>query len=246
MNLSVFFKNVKDNFTLWYNIFTHFLGSDLGFRFFPFRKNYHAIAVLLFTSIAIYVNTLSHETAYDDEQVIRKNDFVLRGVSGIPDIITKDSHFSYYKNSGIDNILPGGRYRPLSIVSFALEQELVGTWHTKVPRQFIWDVNGNGNADPDEDRIDDRVLNDEDFFIRGTGLRHFNNIMLYAIMICLLYLLFIKYIKILNPDLIFLALLLFSVHPIHTEVVANIKGRDELFSMFFIALSLILFFRFLK
>jgi len=39
----------------------------------------------------------------------------------------------------------------------------------------------------------------------------------------------------------FTACLLFTVHPVHTEVVANIKSRDELLCFFFSFLSLILF-----
>ncbi len=44
----------------------------------------------------------------------------------------------------------------------------------------------------------------------------------------------------------FVASLLFAVHPIHTEVVANIKSRDELLCFFFAFLSLNLFIRYVK
>ncbi len=40
------------------------------------------------------------------------------------------------------------------------------------------------------------------------------------------------------PLLAFLAVLLFAVHPLHTEVVANLKSRDELLGMFWAILSL--------
>ena len=244
MEISNFFKNLKIHFLLLSSSFRRFLFSNPGFKFFPFTNNLYATAVLFAVSTIVYLNTLSHETAYDDDQVIRKNDFVLRGIKGIPDIISKDSHYSFYKNSGIENILPGGRYRPLSIISFSIEQELVGTWHDKVPRQFIWDVNGNGLADPDEDKISDRILNEDDFFARGTGLRHFINIFLYAVLVSVLYLLFGRFLKILQIDLLFVALFLFAVHPIHTEVVANIKSRDEILSLLFISLSVIFFMRY--
>ncbi len=46
--------------------------------------------------------------------------------------------------------------------------------------------------------------------------------------------------------LAFIASLLFAVHPIHTEVVANIKSRDELLCFFFAFLSLNLFIKYLK
>ena len=32
----------------------------------------------------------------------------------------------------------------------------------------------------------------------------------------------------------YLATLLFAVHPVHTEVIANLKSRDEIFSLIFI------------
>ena len=44
----------------------------------------------------------------------------------------------------------------------------------------------------------------------------------------------------------FIAALIFAVHPIHTEVVANIKSRDELMCFFFAFLSLNLFVNYMK
>jgi protein O-mannosyl-transferase len=44
----------------------------------------------------------------------------------------------------------------------------------------------------------------------------------------------------------FIAAFLFAVHPIHTEVVANIKSRDELLCFFFAFLSLNVFLKYLK
>ena len=44
----------------------------------------------------------------------------------------------------------------------------------------------------------------------------------------------------------FLAALLFAVHPIHTEVVANIKSRDELLSFLFSFLSLVCYLKYNK
>jgi protein O-mannosyl-transferase len=46
------------------------------------------------------------------------------------------------------------------------------------------------------------------------------------------------------PDLAFVASLLFCIHPIHTEVVANMKSRDEIFSIIFIALTFINVFKY--
>ncbi len=41
-----------------------------------------------------------------------------------------------------------------------------------------------------------------------------------------------------NIPVAFVAALIFAVHPVHTEVVANIKGRDELLAGIFFLLSL--------
>jgi len=213
---------------------------------FSIKKKSNVFIVLTLVAAAVYLNTLGHQMAYDDEQVIRKNDFVLKGVKGIPDILTRDSYYSFYKNSNLENILPGGRYRPLSIVSFAIEQQLVGTKHDSVPAQFIWDVNGNGVVDPDEDTIKDNVLTQEDFFARGLGLRHFVNVLFFVLTVGLIFIFFSVYFKSISADVIFIACLLFAIHPIHSEVVANIKSRDEIFSLFFILLTLLFSFRYLN
>jgi Tfp pilus assembly protein PilF len=67
---------------------------------------------------------------------------------------------------------------------------------------------------------------------------HLVNVLFYALTCVLLFYVMLKYTK-LNIYLLFAALLLFAAHPIHTEVVANIKSRDELSSMLFILLSLL-------
>ena len=72
------------------------------------------------------------------------------------------------------------------------------------------------------------------------GVSHFLNIVLYGLMMWLIYhvmLLFFSGRKTL-PVWLFGALLLYAVHPLHAEVVANIKGRDQILSMIFVALTL--------
>ncbi len=68
-------------------------------------------------------------------------------------------------------------------------------------------------------------------------LSHFINILLYAILCSLLFMVLLRLTK-LNVYVVFITALLFAAHPIHTEVVANIKSRDEILSMFFILLSM--------
>lgn len=49
----------------------------------------------------------------------------------------------------------------------------------------------------------------------------------------------------LGEDMAFFATLLFAVHPIHTEVVANVKSLDEILSILFIALTFIFCLRYI-
>jgi tetratricopeptide (TPR) repeat protein len=69
------------------------------------------------------------------------------------------------------------------------------------------------------------------------GLGHFVNVVCFAL---LCYLLFIVLTRYLNGNLIipFITTLLFAAHPLHTEVVANIKSRDEIMCLLLILGSL--------
>ena len=68
-------------------------------------------------------------------------------------------------------------------------------------------------------------------------IHHTMNVLLYAIECVLLFLLLVRVTKI-NVYILFFSVMLFAAHPVHTEVVANIKSRDEILSMLFIVLSL--------
>ncbi|MCW3085188.1 MAG: bacteriophage receptor-2C outer rane subunit [Bacteroidetes bacterium] len=68
-------------------------------------------------------------------------------------------------------------------------------------------------------------------------IHHFFNVVYYVIICCLLYKVLVKWFVKLDAGIILLITLLFVVHPIHTEVVANIKSRDELLALLFFLLS---------
>ena len=231
-----FQNTIKNYFSEISNSFKFFLKSPSSLKLLPIKKKGVEVLILFLATFSVYLNTIGHQLTFDDEQIIKKNDFVLRGIKELPSIFKHDTYHSYYKNAEIDKIWPGGRYRPLSAVSFAIEQELIGTWKYGVPRQFIWDTNANGSADPDEDEIKDYVLNEEDFFARGTGLRHFNNIFLFAISVLSIYFLLSLFFKNLSADIVFFGCVLFALHPIHTEVIASIKSRDEIFPYYLLSL----------
>lgn len=62
---------------------------------------------------------------------------------------------------------------------------------------------------------------------------HFINVLIYAFTLVLLFGLLRKWFKAQGDWFAFFVSLLFLVHPIHTEVVDNIKSRDELLAFFF-------------
>ncbi len=68
-------------------------------------------------------------------------------------------------------------------------------------------------------------------------IHHVFNVCYYALLCCLLYEFLCKVFNKTDRRFFLFAILLFIVHPIHTEVVANIKSRDELFSLLFFLLS---------
>ena len=158
------------------------------------RKNAIYLCLL---SILLFANTLGHDYTQDDAIVIYDNMFTQKGVAGIPDLFKYDTFYGFFKEEGKSNLVSGGRYRPLTLVTFAVEYQIFGS------KPFVG---------------------------------HLFNILYFALLSVLLYhclfLLFDKIRAIEHPILFaFLSTLIFVVHPIHTEAVANIKGRDEIFSM---------------
>lgn len=85
-----------------------------------------------------------------------------------------------------------------------------------------------------------------EFFGLDPHAHHFFNVFYYALSCLLLYLMLSKMIKTNNNWLPFFVSLIFTVHPIHTEVVANIKSRDEIFQFLFIVSTVLLLFRYLE
>jgi protein O-mannosyl-transferase len=163
-------------------------------------------------SVGLYAQSIGFDYALDDTMVIVKNHFTQKGISGIGDIFRYESFRGYFGEQ--KQLLEGDRYRPLSIATFAVEQSLFG-----------------GNK----------------------AISHFINILLYALTGILLFrilLLMFPSKNMRNTGLIdnpnasntegwlslfsnlpFIATLLFITHPLHVEVVANIKGRDEIIAL---------------
>jgi tetratricopeptide (TPR) repeat protein len=73
---------------------------------------------------------------------------------------------------------------------------------------------------------------------------HFVNVLLFAFTCVLIYVLLARLFPTLNRVFPLLMVLLFVVHPVHVEAVANIKGRDDLLCLFFGIVSLLLVHRY--
>ena len=71
-------------------------------------------------------------------------------------------------------------------------------------------------------------------------LNHVINVIFYAISCMLLFLVLKKLAARMNIVVPFLITVLFIVHPVHTEVVAYIKSRDEVMSFFFLMITLLM------
>jgi tetratricopeptide (TPR) repeat protein len=70
------------------------------------------------------------------------------------------------------------------------------------------------------------------------SMHHWVNVLLYALTAFLLFSVLRKLLSAYTIAIPLLATLLFVVHPVHTEVVANIKSRDEILSLLFTLCSL--------
>lgn len=159
--------------------------------------------LLFFTCLLFYGNTLWNGYALDDEAVINKNEYVQEGIKGIGNILTTDAYDNYYKQNNSNQQLEGGRYRPLSIVVFAVEHSLFG---------------------------------------ESPFIRHLINLLLYIFCIFTIYLFLSRFLLNLTDrgeEIAFFSTLLFVAHPIHTEVVANLKSLDEILSLLFMVSTFI-------
>ena len=138
------------------------------------------VAVL---AVLLYAGSYGHDYAYDDLAVVKENRFVQKGLGGINDIL----HTQYFE--GYDPNTNARAYRPVSLITYALEYEYFG--------------------------LNPRV-------------HHLVNILLYALTAIVLLLALFRMLRAYHYVLPFLTTLLFVVHPVHVDVVANIKSRDEL------------------
>lgn len=161
---------------------------------------HHWLPALLLVGLAfgLYAVSIGFGYVLDDEMVIWKNAFVQKGFAGLGDIFASDSFMGYFQNKQQLFLLEGGRYRPLSLATFAME---VGIWGKDHPHTS-----------------------------------HFINILLYGLTGVLLYRVLLGLFPVKEGgrwyfSLPFIAAAIFVLHPLHSEAVANIKGRDEILAL---------------
>jgi len=166
--------------------------SNLDFTAGFWQRHWKEAIIIPVLAFALYWMCIPYGYVLDDQIVITDNKFTQKGVEGIWDILSTESFSGYF--GGQQDLVAGSRYRPLSIVSFAVEQSLFG-------------------SNPVE--------------------RHLVNVFLYGLLGLLLF----RIIAVIFPtkensawlvSIPFLTAALYLFHPVHSEVVANIKGRDEI------------------
>lgn len=168
-------------------------------RFFS-KKFLSLSSILVLLVIILYSSSFNHGYTYDDAAVVSQNRYVQKGFAGIGDILRSQ----YFE--GYDAHTNAMAYRPVSLISYAVEYELFGQ-----------------DAQP----------------------HHAISIILYALTGILLFLTLHRLLKGYHYSLPFIIALLFVAHPIHTEVVTNIKSRDELLGFFNFLVSLIFLLKYL-
>jgi tetratricopeptide (TPR) repeat protein len=152
----------------------------------------------------LYANTLPNGYAVDDGTVVSYNTLTTRGIKALPAIFTSSYRAGDNDPSKRERVV---LYRPLSVAMFAAEWQL-----------------SPGNP----------------------HLGHLVNALLYGLTGFLLFLTLtslwsLRYAEAGETGLLrgalaapLIAALLFITHPIHTEVAANIKGRDEILCFLFV------------
>ena len=197
------------------------------------KNNLHRLIIAIL-AVLCYGNTLTLHYALDDRMVILESKYTIKGGwDSVKSIFTEDTFTGYFGSD--HSIVAGGRYRPMSQLTYMIEFQLFG----KKIREQIGDLDDYYNLH--------NPANEQLFY--DTPLPFVNHLMnlLYFTLLCLLLYevlarIFPQYSGIDSQrseasapkwfqSLPFIATLLFAMHPIHTEVVANVKGRDEIFAM---------------
>ena len=185
-----------------------------------------AYVIVFLFSFLLYANTLQNNYALDDGIVLTRNRFTKEGIAGIKEHFTHDL-FTGCLGETKEELVSGGRYRPIVPASLSVEYEIMRKLRHD-PRETITDKN--------------IILSEQDPYL-SPKLSHGINALLFALTSLVLYYLMKQLVPQRGGSLLlslpFIVTMLYAAHPIHTEAVANIKGRDEVLCMLLSLLSLV-------
>lgn len=160
------------------------------------KENWWKALIIFLLPFALYYQSTNFGFVLDDQIVFSENKFTKKGFSGIGDLLTTESMTGYFGEQ--KDLVEGSRYRPLSLITYAVEYGVLGELKP--------------------------------------GVSHFINILLYGLTGLLLFRVLGMMLRKRIPvtwwlAIPFLTSLLYIAHPIHSEAVANIKGRDEIMAL---------------
>ena len=172
--------------------------SEFSLSSLPGKKT--LVILLVVVSFLLYSGSFKNGFTLDDPFVVSANSYVARGMAAIPDLFKTTFYQGFIR-------LPYDSYRPLPLITFAIQYQLFGPEATSF---------------------------------------HVVNVLIYALCVVALFIFLARLLGNANIGLALVTAMLFAVHPIHTEVVANIKGRDDLLCFLFAFSSLYLLARYLS
>ncbi|MDP4844503.1 MAG: tetratricopeptide repeat protein [Salibacteraceae bacterium] len=88
------------------------------------KKNWMPYIITFLLGFALYANTIPFDYTLDDKLYITANEFTKKGIDGIHDIWTNDLMTGFFGSK--KNLVEGGRYRPLSQTTHAIEWQIFG------------------------------------------------------------------------------------------------------------------------
>lgn len=135
---------------------------------------------------------------------------------------------------------------------YGLDDNLVTDHNTLVAKGFggLYDIFTTNYVVDEKFKLDYRPLTKASFAIEysvfnwNPHISHFINIILYALSCVLLFRIMLTVFGNENFRWIFIGTLLYVAHPVHTEVVASLKNREEIFVLLFTLLATLQFFNF--
>src|SRR5258708_14397470 len=172
--------------------------KDLSAKNF-FSEHWRQLSIIFLLAVGLYIQSASFDYVLDDTILIVNNKFTQQGIKGIPDIFGYESFKGYFGDQ--KEMVEGGRYRPLSIATFAIEKTL---------------TNGNKTIS--------HLINILLYALTGILLYR---VLLFMFPTARSGVSEKKWFF----TVPFVAVILFIAHPLYVEVVANVKFPDEIFAL---------------